>query len=181
MPGSCADITCWKKSSLFRKQNNGQLFGRSQYILGDSGYQSQHHLVASFKRSETAQEKEEFNKCVAKCRVTNEHCIGVLKSRWHSLREMRVQLNEKEDSAWMIRWIVLCARLHNYVLSQSDVWTEDDEPIILEGEDEHERGYMDTSGQHSLNLPAGSLLQSVVQFSLAFHKEPGGCLYQAFL
>lgn len=52
------------------------LFGIEQYLLGDSRYISLPHLVCAFKRSDFHRDT-----CVAKYRVTNEHCIEVLKAR----------------------------------------------------------------------------------------------------
>lgn len=61
------------------------------------------HLVCSFKPVEIDFEKESFNMCIAKARITNEHCIGVLKSRWYSLKEIRTQLKFKSGNGWMVR------------------------------------------------------------------------------
>ncbi|CAM6128040.1 unnamed protein product [Calypogeia fissa] len=38
MPGSCSDLTSFKRTSLFWDMDRGELFDRDQYILGDSGY-----------------------------------------------------------------------------------------------------------------------------------------------
>lgn len=103
------------------------MFEEDQYVIGDSGYQALPHLVCAFERADLVSDKEDFNTCIAKCQVTNEHCICVLKSRWHSLKKIRVQLNSKNlDDAWMVRWVLLWAKLQNYVVSQNDVWTEED-------------------------------------------------------
>lgn len=77
-------------------------------------------------------ENEAFNTCVTKCRVVNEHCIGVLKSRWHSLKHLRTQLNFKKYTTFMIRWIFLYAKLHNYVMTLNNEWMEVDDEIELE-------------------------------------------------
>ncbi|CAM6109713.1 unnamed protein product [Calypogeia fissa] len=180
MPGSCFDLQCFKRTSLCKQQNNGRLFSRSQYILGDSGYSAMPHVVAAYKRAESIQEREEFNLCVAKCRVTNEHCIGVLKSRWHSLRGMRIQLKSKAEKAWLVRWIIMCGRLHNYVLSRDDVWTEEDEVIILDNEDSDDDmdELADLAPIDNANpQPAEMNLQaSITEYARQFHRQPGGCL-----
>ncbi|CAM6082673.1 unnamed protein product [Calypogeia fissa] len=179
MPGSCSDITCYKRSSLYKQQNTHRLFSRAQYILGDSGYYPMEHMVAAYKRCESNADREAFNMCVAKCRVTNEHCIGVLKSRWHSLREMRVQLKSKEEHVWVVRWIVMCARLHNFVLSQNDIWTEQDQEIILDNDaasDEEEMHTLPRNINATPQLESMTLQASIMDYALQFHRQPGGCL-----
>ncbi|CAM6125032.1 unnamed protein product [Calypogeia fissa] len=192
MPGSCSDLTCTKKSpiwSFLTDCRTSILFDADQYILGDSGYQCMPHLVSAFKRADTNSEKENFNTCVAKCRVTNEHCIGVLKSRWHSLKEIRIQLNARKDSVWMVRWITLCAKLHNYVISENDDWTAadlaadvghqaDGEPDVepSEAADGVDAGRV----SHRALVAAGSrLLLRVMDTALAHHRQPGEFLWSA--
>lgn len=181
MPGSCSDLQCYRKSSLFRRQDDGILFGRGQYLLGDSGYASMSHLVCSYKRADSNSDREDFNMCVAKCRVTNEHCIGVLKSRWYSLREMRVQLKTKVDNVFLVRWIVMCARLHNFVINRNDLWTSEDEDITLDnGDSEDDMGDLPTrrTGRNGRPQPQHHYLQNtIMEYALQFHKEPGGCLH----
>ncbi|KAL3689182.1 hypothetical protein R1sor_015491 [Riccia sorocarpa] len=38
MPGSCHDLTCLRRSSLWGRLGSAQLFDNGQYLLGDSGY-----------------------------------------------------------------------------------------------------------------------------------------------
>lgn len=112
-------------------------------------------------------DKEDFNTCVAKCLVTNEHCIGVLKSWWHSLKEIRVQFNQKKDSCvLMVRWVALCGKLHNYVMSQNDEWTVDDEEITSNNPEfsyEGNNGYLVIG---SLKMPNLHLLLLLLQDNL---------------
>lgn len=91
MLGSCQDLTVIRKSPLWAKLVDiraNEYFNLGQYILGDLGYMNVPHMVSSFKRTDSNVDKEAFNMCMAKCHVTNEHCIGVLKSRWHSLKKL---------------------------------------------------------------------------------------------
>ncbi|KAL3691343.1 hypothetical protein R1sor_004994 [Riccia sorocarpa] len=92
------------------------IFGREEYLLGDSGYIPMPHLVPAFKLSGTDREKSDFNNCIAHARVVNEHCIGVLKSRWHSLKRVRTQLKCMEENKIVVKWI-------------KDDWTIDDAPV----------------------------------------------------
>lgn len=60
-------------------------------------------------------------------RVVNEHTIGVLKGRWSSLRELRVQIRQNEDMNRVLLWLSACVVLHNMVLLFGDDWPSDGE------------------------------------------------------
>ncbi|KAL3681741.1 hypothetical protein R1sor_024697 [Riccia sorocarpa] len=81
-------------------------------------------------------DKVGFNTCVAHARVGNEHCIGILKARWHSLKEIRTQLRNPAENAYVIRWMRCFIILHNFLIWRRDEWSEDDHPIEVEREDD---------------------------------------------
>ncbi|KAL3679875.1 hypothetical protein R1sor_022831 [Riccia sorocarpa] len=99
MPGSCHDLTCLRRSSLWGRLGSAQLFDNGQYLLGDSGYILLDRLVCSYKRTACDMDKVDFNTCVAHARVGNEHCIGILKACWHLLKEIRTQLRNPAENA----------------------------------------------------------------------------------
>lgn len=100
-------------------------FLTGEYLLGDSAYALTGTVIPSYKcPAANIQRNAEFNYCVAKARVRNEHCIGILKGRWSSLRELRLQLINKEDMQHIIDWSVCCAILHNMLADLGDQWTE---------------------------------------------------------
>ncbi|KAL3680852.1 hypothetical protein R1sor_023808 [Riccia sorocarpa] len=134
--GSCHDLTCLRRSSLWGRLGFAQLFDNGQYLLGDSGYIPLDRLVCSYKRTGDDMDKVDFNTCIAHTRVGNEHCIGILKTRWHSLKEIRTQLRNPAENAYVIRWIRCCFILHNFLIWRSDEWSEDDHPIELETADD---------------------------------------------
>ncbi|KAL3699612.1 hypothetical protein R1sor_017634 [Riccia sorocarpa] len=90
--------------------------------------------LCSYKISNNDRDREEFNKCIAHTRIVNEHCIGVLKARWHSLHELRCQLKQDKDNKYAVNWISVCIYLHNY-LNGKDDWTEEDSPLTFDIED----------------------------------------------
>ncbi|KAL3701026.1 hypothetical protein R1sor_019048 [Riccia sorocarpa] len=136
MPGSCHDLTCLRRSSLWGRLGFAQLFDNGQYLLSDSGYIPLDRLVCSYKRTGGDMDKVDFNTCIAHARVGNEHCIGILKARWHSLKEINTQLRNPVENAYVIRWIRCCIILHNFIIWRRDEWSEDDHPIELETEDD---------------------------------------------
>ena len=69
-----------------------------------------------------------FNAQFSSGRVIVEHTLGVLKSRFSSLRGLRTQIRDKGDFKKVNRWICVCLILHNIVLQCRD-------PDFLEIED----------------------------------------------
>ncbi|KAL3689187.1 hypothetical protein R1sor_015496 [Riccia sorocarpa] len=122
MPGSCHDLTCLRRSSLWGRLDSAQLFDNGQYLLGDSGYIPLDRLVCSYKRTAGDMDKVDFSTCVAHARVGNEHCIGILKARWHSLKEIRTQLRNPAENTYVIRWMRCCIILHNFLILRRDEW-----------------------------------------------------------
>ncbi|KAL3689071.1 hypothetical protein R1sor_015380 [Riccia sorocarpa] len=129
---SCHDLTCLRRSGLWRRLDSAQLFDRGQYLLGDSGYVPLERLVCSYKRTGGDMDKVSFNTCIAHAMVENEHYIGILKARWHSLKEIRTQLRNARENAYVIRWIRCCIILHNFLIWRNDEWSDEDHPIELE-------------------------------------------------
>ncbi|KAL3681141.1 hypothetical protein R1sor_024097 [Riccia sorocarpa] len=135
-PGSCHNLTCLRRSSLWGRLGSAQLFDNGQYLLGDSGYIPLDRLVCSYKRTGDDMDKVDFNTCITHARVDNEHCIGILKARWHSLKEIRTQLRNPAENAYFIRWIRCCFILHNFLIWRRDKWSKDDHPIEVEAADD---------------------------------------------
>ncbi|KAL3687637.1 hypothetical protein R1sor_013946 [Riccia sorocarpa] len=69
MPGSCHDLTCLRRSSLWGRLGSAQLFDNGQYLLGDNGYIPLDRLVCSYKRTGDDMDKVDFNTCIAHARV----------------------------------------------------------------------------------------------------------------
>ncbi|MBW0547618.1 hypothetical protein O181_087333 [Austropuccinia psidii MF-1] len=66
----------------------------------------------------------EFNFCLARARIQNEHVIGILKGRWASLREMRLKLNDKDDRTSYVYWVKASCILHNILSHIRDLWND---------------------------------------------------------
>jgi hypothetical protein len=63
-----------------------------------------------------------FNFEFSKARVIVEHTIGVLKSRWSSLRGIRTQVKKEEDFSNILKKIVVTFILHNICIDRNDDW-----------------------------------------------------------
>lgn len=105
----------------------GGFFAPTKYILGDFDYQIAPAMVCAFKRTYLHWEKEHFNYYVAKCMVTNKHCIDILESKWHFLKQLWIQLKMNQGNLWCVKWIAIHAKLHNFVMSRTrsrnDFWS----------------------------------------------------------
>lgn len=122
-PGSCADSTVFKKMDLYRKPHLH--FSPGEYLIADSAYGLSMTCIPSYKApAANSRDNTEFNYCVAKSRVRNEHCIGILKSRWGSLKEMRQQIRTAGDLKIFTLWAIACCVLHNMLARLGDAWED---------------------------------------------------------
>lgn len=103
-PGSVFDNTCYNKTALVK--NPDRFFSDDEYIMGDSAYQLSKRMLCPYKVHDlTTEDNQLFNIYFSKLRVTIEHVMGLLKSRWSSLRGIRTQFRKKEDLKFINSWI----------------------------------------------------------------------------
>lgn len=132
-PGSSADSTVFQRMDVY--EDPAAHYSAGQYLIADSAYSLTTTCIPSYKAPWTdLKENSDFNHCVAVARVRNEHCIGILNSRWGSLREMRQQLRNKNDMRILLGWVTSCCVLHNMLATLGDSWDEfffEKEPPLL--------------------------------------------------
>lgn len=105
-----------------------------EYILADSGYLFLHSekVITSYKENQAGRipqvDRKRFNKEVAKIRIAVEHTIGMLKSRWQSLRGLRQLIRDHTTFTNLIYWIRACVVIHNMLvgLPEDDYWNGED-------------------------------------------------------
>ncbi|ETV71822.1 hypothetical protein, variant [Aphanomyces astaci] len=120
-PGCANDKRVWNNCNL--ALNSTKYFNPNEYLMSDNGYTNQQHIMAAYTRTRGSGLTEQqmlFNKLVAKCRYVNEHCIGLLKGRFQSLRGMRVDLSTSRGAKIMMLTIRCAAILHNLLLQDLD-------------------------------------------------------------
>lgn len=132
-PGSAADFTAFKRIRHY--QDPSTYFPPGEFLLADSAYEVSRHCVPPFK-SPAAKHPDNaaFNYYLAHSRVRSEHCIGVLKRRWESLKELRNRLQNDEGMERICHWVVACCVLHNIMSYIDDRWMEEPEERITVGE-----------------------------------------------
>ena len=96
-------------------------------------------MVPCFKKppgGKLLRDKEIFNMIVAKPRVTSEHSIGILKSRFPFLRSIRFRITDNiETMRKVIRYIAVCIILHNLLIGFGDECDMDDDDISIVDEE----------------------------------------------
>ena len=78
-------------------------------------------------------------------RVKIEHCIGVLKGRFSSLKGLRVYLARRQQCGAALDWVEACCVLHNMMVSFRDTWEED--AVVSGFEEAEDQRNGDNSGQ----------------------------------
>jgi hypothetical protein len=143
-PGCAHDARVFENSPLALRTN--QFFTGNQYLLADSGYTPSSTIIPCFKKlpyQGLSRDRKRFNSRVAHVRIHVEHCIGILKARFQSLKGLRLRINNKRHLQRCIFWIRACCVLHNFLLSDSiheDWLLDDDVGAEIEVEDEQWAG-----------------------------------------
>lgn len=92
-PGSVHDRRVYRASSLSQDIRHKC---QDRYILGDSGYPCQRHLLTTCKdRGQLTNIQQNYNLKLAKNRYIIEHCIGILKQKFRQL--YHIKLRKMED------------------------------------------------------------------------------------
>ncbi|KAE8243770.1 hypothetical protein A4X06_0g6112 [Tilletia controversa] len=119
-PGSAHDQRVYRASALAKTL--GHHFSKDEFILGDSGYTSDAHLVSLFRRfrgkSSLSAAQIGFNQYASPRRVAVEHAFGLLKLRWQSLRALPIILKAALEEQRAACWIRACVVLHNVLVDE---------------------------------------------------------------
>jgi hypothetical protein len=101
-------------------------------------------IVSPYKKPERdLPDNEEFNKHVSRVRIRSEHAIGFLKGRFHSLKNLRLNITDKKTHILATYWVAACIGVHSFAMqceenerhfdnSDSNLSAPDD-PFIAEG------------------------------------------------
>lgn len=121
MPGSVHDSRVFHAMSLHTSRE--RYFKPEEYLLADNGYPCYPHIIVPFKKpAANLRENRRFNFALSNMRVRVEHAIGILKSRFMSLRGLRMNLYRRSHIVRAVEWVKACIILHNIVMKQNDDW-----------------------------------------------------------
>jgi DDE superfamily endonuclease len=113
---STHDSTAFKATSSYQRRR--ELMSSNEYVLADKAYQLDKHIITPYKLPIARQlPYKAFNIAHSKQRIRIEHAFGVLKARWSSLRCLPVRIRDdvQKDHIRVIRWIMACLVLHNFL------------------------------------------------------------------
>lgn len=125
--GSAHDSRVHNESPLKRQPE--RFFRAHEYVGADSAFACSCTCIPMYKKPRNgrlgAREKN-FNTRFARGRVRCEHCFGVLKGKWQSLKGMRLLINNESHHERCAQWVVACMVLHNLVLEDwiDDAWLQ---------------------------------------------------------
>ena len=129
-PASVHDSRCVRNSDLFKVPE--KFFSKGEYVLADSAYTLSDTVLPTFKKPASLRANNAaFNVIHSSMHVKVEHCIGMLKGRFQSLRGTRVRLAGAKDANRIIDWVMACAVVHNMVLGM-DQWNFDNDFIDVD-------------------------------------------------
>lgn len=159
-PASCHDARVYN-SSILSSQSH-RFFAPGQYVVADSAFPVGDHCISLFKTPRNAarlgESERVFNQRAAGVRVSIEHTFGILKSRWQSLRGLRLLIRDRFDEGIASCWIRSCVILHNlliatgewYISGEGDEMDREDAEYRRQGQgqDEEERILLQGNGPH---------------------------------
>lgn len=120
-PGSVHDARIYNNCDLAKNPN--KFFSENQWIAGDSAYKLTGTVITPFRvnaSSGTEERRMKFNRQFSRYRIRIEHTYGLLKERFGSLKELRLQIKNDESVRKACDWIMVCAILHNLAIDQKD-------------------------------------------------------------
>ncbi|XP_049301863.1 uncharacterized protein LOC125775375 [Bactrocera dorsalis] len=129
-PGSVHDSRIYNNCELALKPSN-HLSG-DEWIAADSAYKLTNTVITPFRTNSndcTLQQRNEFNNTHSKYRVRIENCFGILKERFNSLKELKIQIKDDASVRLACRWVLVCAILHNIIIEQENGDTFDIENL----------------------------------------------------
>ncbi|MBW0536916.1 hypothetical protein O181_076631 [Austropuccinia psidii MF-1] len=81
------------------------------------------HLIPSIKSPmANLPFNSHFNYCLSKSHMSNQHTIDILKGKWESLKQIKLQLNGEQDIIPYVTWIKACCILHNMLSQINNSW-----------------------------------------------------------
>jgi DDE superfamily endonuclease len=117
LPGCFHDQRVYDNTPLAQRPE--EFFSPGQYLLADAGYAPRRHVIPAFKRRggrELHPNERAFNDELSRICIRVEHCFGMLKGRFSSLRRLRMLIQDERDVWRCARWIYACVILHNLLL-----------------------------------------------------------------
>ena len=122
-PRSASDWTVFKRMQDFQQLE--LFFAPGEFLLADAVYDVSSYFISPYKFPASKDpENAALNYYLDQSRVHSEHCIGILKGRWQSLRDLRHHIRDDNCMGNFCYWVIACCVLQNIVANFNDEWTE---------------------------------------------------------
>ncbi|OBZ80150.1 hypothetical protein A0J61_11802 [Choanephora cucurbitarum] len=101
LAGSTHDARVFIISPLM--EDTSAYFNPYEYILADSAYPCLPRIIPAYRKTllNGNSDNTRFNQKHSRLRVKVEHCVGLLKTRWMSLRRIRRVIKNETDVAYL--------------------------------------------------------------------------------
>lgn len=117
---------CTHDSRMFNLtmgKNPSKYFDEGEYMLADSAFACTSFMVPTFKNPPNGQldyQRNKFNYLHSATRIAIEHCFGIVKSRFGSMKRLRHQISTRKKMIKASDWIRVCVILHNMMLDEPE-------------------------------------------------------------
>ncbi len=101
--GSHHDKHCFCFTWL--SKHHKELLPNGKWCWWDVRYLLQSWLIIPYKIPNRTKENRYFNYTLSRVQIRSENAIGYLKERFHSLKELRVRINNRKDMRFASCWI----------------------------------------------------------------------------
>lgn len=119
-PGSMHDARMFSTTDIYK--NPVKYLSEKQWIAADSAYKLTEHFVTPYRKNSnvmTLEDRNKFNFRLSQYRIRIEHCFGILKERFSSLKELKLRLNNENNNLYACQWFLTCCILHNILLQNN--------------------------------------------------------------
>lgn len=120
-PGSVHDARIFSSCNL--ALNSSNYFSENQWIAADSAYSLSNTVITPYRTNSSAMtcsKRKQFNLRHSRYRVRAEHCIGMLKERFGSLKELRHRIANEKNKRLCSLWIIVTCIIHNILICDND-------------------------------------------------------------
>jgi hypothetical protein len=115
--GSAHDSYAFQSTRI--AENHETFLADGEWMWADSAYPVRIWCVPPYKKPRNGQlsrDQKRFNYHLSSIRVRTEHAISLLKGRFQSLHELRIQIGSHNHHMRAIIWIRCCIILHNLII-----------------------------------------------------------------
>ena len=138
-PGCTPDTTAYESSEFFTRSSD--FFSQGESLLADKGYCVRSTLTVPYDEPEvqdtphsSQEQKQLYNDGLKKGRLLIERVNAMLKNRFTWLKGMRFQVKCTEDFHKCNEVVISLLLLHNFMMSELDVWSDGAAPACDEWE-----------------------------------------------